>query len=85
MEAFDQSLGPRVFLRVEQLKRMAVAAQKALQAQHIVILGAAEDDRPSNAGPQHRDPAQDQRAHDALAELGLRDQQRAQQTTSYNS
>ena len=58
--------------------RMAVAAQKAREPQHVAVLGAADDHRPAGAGLEQPDAAQDQRAHDALAELGLRDQQRPQ-------
>ncbi len=38
----------------------------------------ADQHRAADAALDQADPAQDQRAHDALAELGLGDQQRAQ-------
>ncbi len=57
---------------------MTVAAEKALQPQHVAILGPADDDRSAGAGLEQADAAQDQRAHDPLAEIGFRDQQRAE-------
>ena len=57
---------------------MAVAGEETLQPQHVGIVGAADDHRPAGAGLQQADAAQDQRAHDALAELGLLHQQVAQ-------
>ena len=75
MEAFDQRLCLRIGLRIEPLMRMAVAAQKPLQPQHVAVLGAADDHRPAGPGLEQADPAQDQGAHDPLAELRLRHQQ----------
>ena len=75
MEALDQRPGFRVGLGVERLMRMAVAAEKALQAKHVAVVGAADDDRPAGAGLEQSDAPQDQSAHDPLAELRLRDQQ----------
>ena len=51
--------------------RMAVAAEKALQPQHVGILGAADNDRPAGADFEQADAAQDQRAHDPFAKLGF--------------
>ena len=78
MEALDQRLGLGVDVGIEQLLRMTVAAQKALQPQHVAIVGAADDDRAAGAGLQQPDAAEDQRPHDALAELGFGNQQGAQ-------
>ena len=78
MEALDQRLGFGVDVGIEQLLRMAVAAQKDLQPQHVAIVGATDDDRAAGAGLQQPDAAEDQGAHDALAELGLGNQQGAQ-------
>ena len=57
---------------------MAVAAQENREPQDIAVAGRADDDRAAGAGFEQSDPAQDQGAHDALAELGFADQQRAQ-------
>ena len=73
MEALDQRFGFGIDVGVEQLMRMAVAAQKALQPQHVAIVGAADDDRAAGAGFEQPDAAEDQRPHDALAELGFGD------------
>ena len=56
---------------------MAVAAQEIDQPKHVRIAFRADDDR-TGAGLDQADAAQDQRAHDALAKIGLGDQQRAQ-------
>jgi len=42
------------------------------------VVAFAQQDRPARAFFDQRDAAQDQRAHDALAEFGFRDDQRAQ-------
>ncbi len=78
MEALDQRPAARVVLGIERLERMAVAPQEALQPQHVAAAGASDDDRSAGAGLEQPHAAQDQRAHDALAKLGLGDEQRAQ-------
>ena len=78
MEALDQRPAARVLVWIECLERMAVAPQEALQSQHVAAAGASDDDRSAGAALEQSDAAQDQRAHDALAELGLGDEQRAQ-------
>ena len=78
MEAVDQGLGARIGLWVEALVRMAVAGQEAFEAKHIGMIGAADDHRPAGAHIEQPDPAQDQGAHDALAEFGLFHHQIAQ-------
>ena len=58
---------------------MAVAAPESLASRSTSPLsGAADDHRPAGADLEQADAAQDQRAHDPLAELGLGDQQSAQ-------
>ena len=52
--------------------------KKAFETQNIAIIGAADDYRAAGAGLEQANPAQDQGAHDALAELGLFDHQIAQ-------
>ena len=58
--------------------RLAVARQEVLQPRRIAEGGRADQHGPADAALDQADPAQDQRAHDALAEIGLGDQQRAQ-------
>ena len=78
MKALDQGLRTRIGLWVEPLMRMPVAGQKAFEAQNIGVVGAADDYRAAGTGIEQGNPAQDQGAHDALAELGLFDHQIAQ-------
>ena len=78
MKALDQGLRARIGLWIEALMRMPVAGQEAFETKNIAVIGAADDDRAAGAGLEQADPAQDQGAHDALAELGLFDQQIAQ-------
>ncbi len=58
--------------------RLAVARQEILQPRHVAERRRADQHRAADAALDQADPAQDQRAHDALAEIGLGDQQRAQ-------
>ena len=76
--ARDQLGGVLVGRRIEQMVRMAVAGEKILQPHHAAECGRTDQHRAAGAALDQADPAQDQRAHDALAELGLGDQQRAQ-------
>ncbi len=64
--------------------RMPVAGEEPFEAQHVAIVGAADDDRAAGADLDQADPAQDQGAHDALAELGLFDHQLAQPARRYD-
>ena len=75
MEAIDQCLGFRICLGIEPLTRMAIAAEKALKAKHIAILGPANDDRSACAGLQQPHATQNQGAHDPLPKLRFRNQQ----------
>jgi hypothetical protein len=54
---------------------MAVAAKKALQPQHVSVLRAADDHRSARSRLEDGDAAKDERAHDALTQLRLCDQQ----------
>ena len=58
--------------------RLPVAAQEGLQPDDVGDVRRADQHRAAGAGLDQADAAQDQRAHDALAELGLGDQQPAQ-------
>jgi len=58
--------------------RLAVAPQEVLQRQQRGRLRLADEDRTAGAGFDQGHAPQDQRAHDALAQVGLGDDQRAQ-------
>ena len=58
--------------------RLAVARQEILQPRHVAERDRADQHRAAGAALDQADPAQDQRAHDAFAEIGLGHQQRAQ-------
>ena len=78
MEALDQRLRTRIGLWVQPLVRMPVAGKKSFEPQHIGMIGAADDHRPAGPGLEQTDAAQDQGAHDALAQFGLFHQKIAQ-------
>ena len=73
-----ENLAAGIGLGIEPLMRVTVAGEEVLEPQHIAVVGPADDDRTARTGFQEAHAAQDQRAHDALAELGLGDEQRAQ-------
>jgi len=75
VKAIDQRLGFRVGLGIEPLTRMAIATEKALEAEHIAILGLANDHRSACSGLEQPDAAQNQGAHDPLPKLRFRNQQ----------
>ena len=58
--------------------RKTVAAEKILQARHACRIRRPDQHRSADAALNQTDAAQDQRAHDALAEIGFRHQQGAQ-------
>ena len=57
---------------------MAVAGKEIFEAQHIGMIGAADDHGPAGFNIKKGDTAEDQGAHDAFAELGLLHQEIAQ-------
>src|SRR5258706_3157769 len=71
MKAFKQGLCLRVGVGIESLTGMAIACQESLQPKDIAIVGTADDNRAANARFKQTDAAQDEGAHDALAQLGL--------------
>ena len=77
METLDQRFGFRIGVGIEQLLRLSITTEKTFQPQHVAVVGAADDDRAAGAAFEEAHAAQDQRAHDPLAELGFRDQQGA--------
>ena len=78
MEALDQRFRLGILLRVHPLIRMPVAGEEALEPKRVAVIDVADDDGAAGAFFEDADPAQDQRTHDPLAELGFGDQQRAQ-------
>ena len=62
--------------RVEEVMGMAVPVEEILEPGDGGRCRRADEHRAAGAGADQRDAAQDERAHDALAELGLGDQQR---------
>ena len=55
--------------------RMTVATEEVLEPEHVAVAGAPDDHGTAAAGLDQPDATQDQGAHDALAEVGLGDQQ----------
>lgn len=78
MKPLDQRFRARIGVGIESAMGKSAAPQKALQPQHVAIAGRADDDRPAGAAFEQADAAQDQRPHDALAEIGLLHHQIAQ-------
>jgi hypothetical protein len=58
--------------------RVAIAAQKSFEPQHVAILCTAYDHGPASAGLQQADATQNHGPHYALAEIRLRNQERLQ-------
>ena len=76
--ARDEIGGVLVGGGIEHVVRLAVARQKILQPRHLAERGRPDQHRAAGAALDQVDPAQDQRAHDPLAEFGFGHQQRAQ-------
>ncbi len=81
---FHQLGGLLVQLGIEHAVRMAVGGQEALQRVDAAVAARADDDRAAGILFDQADAAQDQRAHDALAQVGVRDEQRAQRVGRYH-
>ena len=77
-EALDQRPRAGVAVGIERLVRLTVARQESRQPEHAGVAGGADDQRARETALQQTDAAQDERAHDALAELGLHDENVAQ-------
>ena len=73
MEAVDERAGLGVGVGVNGLVRLAVAPEETLQAKDICVVRSANDDRSHAGSRDQADAAQDQSAHDPLADLGLGD------------
>jgi hypothetical protein len=71
VKAFNQCLRFRVGVGVKRLPRMAVAAEKTLEPEHIAVSRAADDHRSASSRLEQPDATQYQGAHDPLAQLRL--------------
>ena len=78
IETLDKDTRVGVDIRIEEPMRMSVSAQKVLQSEHVALMCMPDDHRPTGILFDQADAAQDERAHDPLAELGLGNQQRSQ-------
>ena len=78
VKPLDQGSGAGIRVGIQYAVRMAAAGEEALQAQHVDAVLAADDDRSARAAFQKSHAAQDERAHDALAEGCLLDHQVSQ-------
>ena len=75
LKALDQRSRTWIGLWIEPLVRMPVAGEEPFEAKNIAVIGAADDHRPAGTHIEQPHTAQDQSAHDALAQLGLFDHQ----------
>ena len=62
---------------IEDMVRMAVAGEEIPKPQHVGRMGRADQHKAAGRALDEADPPQDERADDALAEIGLGDQERA--------
>ena len=79
IEAHDQCFRLRIRLGVQPDVGMAVTSQKALEAKYVAVIGAADNDRSADTCLEQADATQDQRTHDAFAEISFGYQQRPKQ------
>ena len=78
MKTLDQHLCLCVGVGIQQLMRMSVTAKKALEPQHVAVVDVTENDGAARPALQYGGPTQDQRPHDALAEVSFGNDQRPQ-------
>ena len=71
LEALHQGAGAGIAGGVQAAVRLAIAGEKCLQPQHVAAAGMADQDRAALPRFQQADPAQDQGAHQPLAQLGF--------------
>jgi hypothetical protein len=82
VKTIEQRFGAAVGVGIEGQMRVAVPGEEAGEAQHVAVGGAADDHGSGAAALEESDATQDQRAHDALAEIGFRDQHVAESRAS---
>ena len=75
--AADQRRGVRILLGIDHPEGSPVASEEGGQPGDLGRPEWPDDHRASEADLDHRHVAQEQRPHDAFAELGLGDEQRA--------
>jgi hypothetical protein len=75
---FDQLRSIAILCRVEQLMRVRIAGQEALEANHVRTGFGANQYLTAGTSLDRGDATQDQCAHDPFAEFGLFDHQGAQ-------
>jgi hypothetical protein len=73
-----QRRGVAVFVGIDHPEGNAVASEEVRQPRHVRGLDRPDEDRASESDLDQRYAAEDERAQDALAQLGLRDEQRPQ-------
>src|SRR5262245_14839711 len=73
LETLQKGLRARVLVGIEALAGVHIARKEVLEAQDVGVPGPPDDHRAASAALDQLDAAQDQRAHDALAELRLLD------------
>ncbi len=76
--ARDQVNGVVIDVGIEQMMRIAVTAEKSLQAYDAARIRRADQQRAAGAALDQIHPAQDHRAHDALTKIGFGDHKSAQ-------
>ena len=74
MEAVEQGPGAAVGLGVERDVGWPFRARNPASREHPAVVGVPDDDGSGAGAFEEADAAEDQRPHDPLAELGLRDQ-----------
>jgi hypothetical protein len=77
LEALEEPARVRIDLGVEQAVWVAVARQKALEAQRIAAVPGPDQHDATPRVPDEADAAQDERPHDDLADIRLAGHQAA--------
>ena len=67
-----------VGVRAQHLVRVTAPPEKLRQTKRVGMLGATEEHWPADAGLEEAHATQDERSHDALSEVRLRDEDVAQ-------
>jgi len=84
MEPLDQCRRLRVGVGIEHLTRMRIATKKVFKPEYVAVVGSADNHWSAGPSLNEADPAQDQGAHDPLAEFRIRDQQSPQLVRWYD-
>ena len=84
VETLDESARFWIGLRVKPLVRMTVAGEKGGEPNYVTVADRTDNDRPANSSLDESNPAQDQRAHDALPDLRFGNQDRPEPIGRYD-